>query len=313
MNTKASLEKTALLKSNIEKRIVGKGELIEKLIIALISGGHVLLEDVPGVGKTSLAKALADSVALSFSRIQCTPDTMPGDITGVSIYNAKTGEFEVVPGPVMNNIVLADELNRTTPKTQSALLEAMEEKKVTIDGNDLKLPEPFMVIGTQNPLETAGTYPLPEAQLDRFMMKLSVGYPDTGSAVNMADRFLEGSLHEETEAVLKASDITQIREDVKAITVNENLISYAVMITEATRTVDELSCGASPRALLSLLRCAQAYALMGSRDYCVPEDILNAAGLTLPHRLILTPQARMNRMSQTQILKNITNHIKVPS
>ena len=313
METISCAEKIALLKSNIEKRIVGKGDLIDKVIIAFISEGHVLLEDVPGVGKTSLVKSLADSIALSFSRIQCTPDTMPGDITGVSVYNRKSESFEVIPGPLMHNIVLADELNRTTPKTQSALLEAMEEKKVTIDGKTLSLPEPFMVIGTQNPLESAGTYPLPEAQLDRFMMKLSVGYPDTEGSVNMADRFLEGTLHEETEPVLNGSDIIDIREQVKGVKVNDKLVSYAVMIVEATRTASEFSCGASPRALLSVLRCAQAQALYKGRDYCIPEDILTAAMLALPHRLILTSQARMDRSSQYQILKGITNHIKVPA
>ena len=313
MDPKTTQDSIAQLRSNMEKRIVGKGELIDRLIIALLSEGHVLLEDVPGVGKTSLARSLADSLALSFSRIQCTPDTMPGDITGVSVYNSKTGSFEVVPGPVMNNIVLADELNRTTPKTQSALLEAMEENKVTIDGKDLPLPDPFMVIGTQNPLETAGTYPLPEAQLDRFMMKLSVGYPGKEDAVRMADRFLEGSLHEETKPVLEGKDIIDMRDQVKKVGVNEKLIDYAVMIVEETRTVPEISCGASPRALLSMLRCAQAHAMLNGRDYCIPEDILNSAHLTLPHRLILTAQARMNHMSQAQILKTITNHIKVPS
>ncbi|MCR5356654.1 MAG: MoxR family ATPase [Lachnospiraceae bacterium] len=313
MDTKVSNDNIALLRSNMEKRIVGKSGLIDRLIIALISEGHVLLEDVPGVGKTSLAKALADSLSLSFSRIQCTPDTMPSDITGVSVYNSKSGSFEVVPGPVVNNIVLADELNRTTPKTQSALLEAMEENKVTIDGKDLALPEPFMVIGTQNPLETAGTYPLPEAQLDRFMMKLSVGYPGTEDALDMAGRFLEGSLHEETKAVLKGEDILKMRSDVREVKINDKLIDYAVTIVESTRSVPEISCGASPRALLSMLRCAQAYALFSARDYCVPEDILNAAELTLPHRLILTAQARMNHVSQAQVLKTLTNHIKVPS
>ncbi|MBR5408058.1 MAG: MoxR family ATPase [Lachnospiraceae bacterium] len=313
MDPNTSLEGIVKLKSNIEKRIVGKGGLIDKLIIALLAEGHVLFEDVPGVGKTSLAKSLADSLALSFSRIQCTPDTMPGDITGISIYNSRTESFEVVPGPVMNNIVLADELNRTTPKTQSALLEAMEEKKITIDGKDLKLPEPFMVIGTQNPLETAGTYPLPEAQMDRFMMKLSVGYPGKEDALKMAGRFLDGSLHDETEAVLTAQDILKMREDVKKVGINEKLIDYAVIIVESTRTEPDISCGASPRALLSMLRCAQAYAVFASRDYCIPEDILNAAQLTLPHRLILTAQARMNHMSQDKVLKTITNHIKVPS
>ena len=313
MDTKTISDRIAVLKANIEKRIVGKGEVIDKLIIALLSEGHVLIEDVPGVGKTSLAKALADSLSLSFSRIQCTPDTMPADITGVSIYNAKSGEFEVMPGPVMNNIVLADELNRTSPKTQSALLEAMEEKKVTIDGKSMDLPEPFMVIGTQNPMETAGTYPLPEAQLDRFMMKLSVGYPDKADALKMADSFLLGTLHEVTQTVLTGEDITDMRECVQKTGVVGKLTDYSVMIVEATRSYEDISCGASPRALLSLLRCAQAFAVFAGRDYCIPEDVLRSALLTLPHRLVLTSQAKMNRTTQAQALKRITDRIKVPS
>ncbi len=183
------------LKENMELRIVGKGDVIEKLIICLLSEGHALLEDVPGVGKTSLAKTLADSLSLSFSRIQCTPDTTPSDITGMSIYDPKEQGFKTVPGPVVSNIVLVDELNRTSPKTQSALLEVMEENMVTIDGNHISVPAPFMVIGTQNPAEMAGTYPIPESQLDRFMMKLSVGYPDAVASADMAKRFLDGSLH----------------------------------------------------------------------------------------------------------------------
>ena len=302
-----------LLKENIEKRIVGKGELIGRMIIALLSEGHVLIEDVPGVGKTTLAKALSDSLSLSFSRIQCTPDTMPSDITGVSVFNSKSGEFEVVPGPVMNNIVLADELNRTSPKTQSALLEAMEEHSVTIDGKNLALPDPFMVIGTQNPMETAGTYPLPEAQLDRFMMRIKVGYPDRTDALRMTESFLSGTLHETTMAVLEGADILKMQTAVKEITVNEKLADYSVSIVEATRADTDIECGASPRALLSLLRYAQARALYEGRDYCIPEDILQSALVTLPHRLILTAQARMNRMSQEKVLKRITDHIKVPS
>ena len=306
-------EKTDVLKNNIEKRIVGKGELIDKLIIALLAQGHVLIEDVPGMGKTSLARALADSLDLSFSRIQCTPDTMPGDIVGISVYNSSTASFEVIPGPIMNNIVLADELNRTSPKTQAALLEAMEEGKVTIDGKDIKLPQPFMVIGTQNPKEQAGTYPLPESQLDRFMMRLSVGYPKREDAIKMAGLYLAGDLHEETQAVLTGDDIVKMREEVQKVQVNESLIDYAVMIAEGTRNHQDIACGASPRALLALLRCAQAHAMYEGRDYCIPEDILSAASLTLSHRIILTAQARMNRLSGPQVLKNIIDHIKVPS
>ncbi len=301
------------LKKNIEKRIVGKGEVIDKMIIALLAGGHVLIEDVPGVGKTSLARALAQSLSLSFSRIQCTPDTMPSDITGVSVYNSKTGSFDPVPGPVMNNIVLADELNRTTPKTQSALLEAMEEGRVTIDGKGIPLPDPFMVIGTQNPMELTGTYPLPEAQLDRFMMKMSVGYPAREDTLKMADSFIRGSLHEVTEPVLNADDVIKMRAGVKEVGINERLVDYAVMIAEATRSDPDISCGASSRALLSLLRCAQAAAFYAGRDYCIPEDILSSALNTLPHRLILTAQAKMNRTSGEGVLKRITDHIKVPS
>ncbi|MCR5421010.1 MAG: MoxR family ATPase [Lachnospiraceae bacterium] len=311
MNSQSTSEKLGLLKSNIKKRLVGKDDLIDRLIIALLAGGHVLLEDVPGVGKTSLAQALSDSLALSFARIQCTPDTMPADITGISVYNRNKEIFEPVFGPVMNNIVLADELNRTTPKTQSALLEVMEEKKVTIDGKDYILPKPFMVIGTQNPMETTGTYPLPEAQLDRFMMRLSVGYPDSKDAKEMAEKFLEGYLLMKTEPVLAANDIINIKKEVEDVKVNEHLVDYAVRITEATRSDPEIICGASPRALLSLLRCAQAYAVYEGRDYCIPEDMLNAALITLPHRLILTAQAKMNKSSQYKLLKNITDHIKV--
>lgn len=302
-----------ILKQNIEKRIVGKSETVDRLITALLCGGHVLIEDVPGVGKTTLAKSLSDSLALSFARIQCTPDTMPSDITGLSIYNTKTGDFEVVPGPVMNNIVLADELNRTSPKTQSALLQVMEEHSVTIDGKLIAMPEPFMVIGTQNPMETAGTYPLPEAQLDRFMMRLRIGYPDSSDAVKMAESFLEGTLHQETLSVLEGSDIIKLRQDVKEVRVNGSLTDYAVLIIEATRNDSDIECGASPRALLSLLRYAQAHALYEGRDYCIPEDVLNSALVTLPHRLVLTSQARMNRMSQDRVIKRITDHIKVPS
>ena len=303
-------DRIAKLKGNIEQRIVGKGDVIDKIITALLAGGHVLLEDVPGVGKTSLAKALADSLTLSFSRIQCTPDTMPSDITGISIYNKDTGTFSIMPGPVLNNIVLADELNRTSPKTQSALLEVMEEHKLTIDGTSYPVPEPFMVIGTQNPAEMAGTYPLPESQLDRFMMKLSVGYPAAEASKEMAKRFLDGDLHSETDAVLTGKDICDIKEEVSKITVHSNLLSYASDIVDATRSKSEISVGASPRALLSMIRCSQAIAYLADRDYCIPEDVATAAELTLPHRLILSSEARLSRITGTDLLKDILKKVK---
>ncbi|MBR5635807.1 MAG: MoxR family ATPase [Pseudobutyrivibrio sp.] len=303
-------EKVQKLKDNMEQRIVGKGEVIEKMIISLLAEGHVLLEDVPGVGKTSLAKALADSVALSFSRIQCTPDTMPSDITGVSIYNSKEQTFQVMTGPVVNNIVLVDELNRTSPKTQSALLQVMEEYKVNIDGEDIPVPQPFMVIGTQNPMDMAGTYPLPEAQLDRFMMKLSVGYPNADASGDMVSRFLEGQLHQETKSVLSADDINEMRKQVKAVSIKDNLRDYAVNIVESTRTNPEIACGASPRALLSLIRCAQALAYIADRDYCVPEDIAEAAKLTLSHRIILTSEAKLSRTTKEYLINNILQQVR---
>ncbi len=299
------------LKASMEQRIVGKGDVLDKVILALLCGGHLLLEDVPGVGKTSIARALADSLALSFARIQCTPDTMPSDITGISIYRPAEGSFEVMAGPIVNNIVLADELNRTSPKTQSALLEVMEEHKVTIDGKALEVPEPFMVIGTQNPVEMAGTYPLPESQLDRFLMKLSVGYPDTDASEDMARRFLSGQLHEETRQVLTGEDIREMKTFVSRVTMHRDLTAYAVRIVEATRRKAEISCGASPRALLAMLRCAQAIAYMDDRAYCIPEDIAEAAALTLPHRLILSAGAKMSRTTGEELMTKILQEVSV--
>ncbi len=299
------------LRSNIEKRIVGKGDVIDKLMICLLAGGHVLLEDVPGVGKTSLAKAMADSLSLSFARIQCTPDTTAADITGFSMYDQKENSFKVMPGPIVSNIVLADELNRTSPKTQSALLEVMEEHRVTIDGNDIPVPEPFMVIATQNPANMAGTYPIPESSLDRFMMKISVGYPDAEASVDMARRFLEGDLHGKTEPVLNAADILEMRKETEAVKIHDELRSYAVQIVEETRTKAEVSCGASPRALLSMLRCAQAIAYLADRNYCIPEDIAEAAKLSIPHRLVLTTEAKLSRTTKDYLVQKILERVKV--
>ncbi|MBQ9644337.1 MAG: MoxR family ATPase [Lachnospiraceae bacterium] len=305
-------EKLSLLKNNIGRRLIGKDELVDLVLTALLAGGHILLEDVPGVGKTTLARALADSIDAGFSRIQCTPDTMPGDITGVTVYHMEKGVFETMPGPVVNQIVLADELNRATPKTQAALLEAMEERQVTIDGKTIPIPEPFLVIGTENPMEMAGTYPLPEAQLDRFMMKLSVGYPSSEEALRMADEFLSGVLHEPTQAVLLAQDILEMKQEVKQITVHEDLVCYARDLIEETRRRREVRFGASPRALLELLRASQACAYLEGRDYCVPEDVRRMCRVVLPHRLIMTADARMNRTSAQQVVREILEHVRVP-
>ena len=305
-------EKLSLLKNNIGRRLIGKDELVDLVLTALLAGGHILLEDVPGVGKTTLARALADSIDAGFSRIQCTPDTMPGDITGVTVYHMEKGVFETMPGPVVNQIVLADELNRATPKTQAALLEAMEERQVTIDGKTIPIPEPFQVIGTENPMEMAGTYPLPEAQLDRFMMKLSVGYPSSEEALRMADEFLSGVLHEPTQAVLLAQDILEMKQEVKQITVHEDLVCYARDLIEETRRRREVRFGASPRALLELLRASQACAYLEGRDYCVPEDVRRMCRVVLPHRLIMTADARMNRTSAQQVVREILEHVRVP-
>ena len=304
-------QKIQLLKDNVEMRIVGKGQVIDKIIICLLSDGHVLLEDVPGVGKTSIVKALSDSLSLSFSRIQCTPDTTPSDITGFSIFDQSTQTFKTLPGPVINNIVLADELNRTSPKTQSALLEVMEEHKVTIDGTDIPVPEPFMVIATQNPREMAGTYPIPESQLDRFMMKLSVGYPDTKSSEDMAKRYLAGELHSKTSPVLSGEDIINMRKEVTSVSIHDNLMAYAVKIVDETRNRSEISCGASPRALLSMLRCAQAIAYLAERDYCIPEDIADAAMFCLPHRIMLTTEAKLSHATGEFIIGQILARVKV--
>lgn len=304
-------EKIQKLKSNMEQRIVGKGPVLDKIIASLLADGHVLLEDVPGVGKTSIVKALSDSINLSFSRIQCTPDTTPSDITGFSMYDQKIGDFKVIDGPVMNNIILADELNRTSPKTQSALLEVMEEHTVTIDGKKRSVPEPFMVIATQNPTEMAGTYPIPESQMDRFMIKLSVGYPDAKASEEMANRFLEGTLHEKTAPVLTGADIIEMRKAVNAVTIHEELRSYGVKIVEATRNTPEISCGASPRGLLALFRYAQAIAYIDERDYCIPEDIAEAASYTLPHRIMLTTEAKLSKTTKEFMIEQILNKVKV--
>lgn len=298
--------------SNIEKMIVGKEKVVELVAVALISGGHILLEDVPGVGKTTLAKALSASIDCGFTRIQFTPDTLPSDVTGMSIYNMSTGTFEFVKGQIMNNIVLADEINRTSPKTQASLLEAMEEGQVSVDGNTYKLPQPFMVIATKNPVEHIGTYNLPEAQLDRFMLRISVGYPEMEDEINMARHFLDNMAVDKLQAIVDGDTIMKAREEVTNIQINKDIIEYIVKLMDKTRHESEISLGASPRATLSLIRACQGYAYIQGRDYVIPEDVKYMLPHVLGHRLILSSEAKMNGYDMRDVLVKVLENVPVP-
>ncbi len=300
------------LEENINKVFVGKAEVVENLLLCLFAGGHLLLEDVPGVGKTTLAGVLARSMEGSFGRIQFTPDTLPGDVTGVSVYNMKTCEFEYRAGAVMNQILLADEINRTSPKTQASLLEAMAEGQVTVDGAVHRLPDPFMVIATQNPIEFIGTYALPEAQMDRFMMRISIGYPERRQEILMAEQFLNGLTPDKVEPVCKTRDVLQIRKAVSGITVKESLLAYMEDIVTLTREEERFLLGASPRAMLALLRAAQAKAFLQGRDYVKPDDVRAVAVQVLSHRLVLSAEARMQSAGRDGILKKLILKAKVP-
>lgn len=298
---------------NMEKAIVGKREAIELALITFLSDGHLLLEDVPGVGKTTLGKALAQSVRCSFSRIQFTPDTLPGDVTGMTIYQMQTGQFTYMPGVVMNDIVLADEINRTSPKTQASLLEAMEERQVTVDGKTYPLPELFMVIATQNPVEQLGTWQLPEAQLDRFMMKVSLGYPNRiGEETEIVRRVLEQESAKGPEAVITREEVMRIKEAAARVKVHEDVMSYAVEIVRNTRKSKYLTLGASPRAAIALSRAARSRAWLKGRDFTVPEDVAALAEPVLLHRLILSPEARLEGKNAKEILKEAMYAVKVP-
>lgn len=293
------------VEASINEVFVGKEEVVENLLICLLAGGHVLLEDVPGVGKTTLANALAGSMECSLGRIQFTPDTLPGDVLGVSIYNMKTGEFEYSKGVVMNQIVLADEINRTSPKTQASLLEAMAEGRVTVDGKVYELPKPFMVIATQNPIEFLGTYPLPEAQMDRFMMRLTIGYPDREQELLMARKHLAGVTVDKIKPVCKAEDIIKLQQEVSAIKVTEPVLAYMEDIIELTRKEENFQLGASPRALLALVRASQSKAFLQERDYVKPDDVKAVAMQVLGHRLSLTSEARMRKESVSKLLYSL--------
>ncbi|MBR6321626.1 MAG: MoxR family ATPase [Lachnospiraceae bacterium] len=305
-------EKAVRLQENINKVLIGKEEVVRDVVVCFLAGGHILLEDVPGVGKTTLALALARSMSCSFGRIQFTPDTLPSDVTGTAVYQMQLQQFVYQPGVVMNNIILADEINRTSPKTQAGLLEAMEEKQVSVDGKVYPLPEPFLVIATQNPIEYIGTYPLPEAQLDRFMMKLTIGYPDTEQELKMASRFLSGEADREIEAVIGPEDLLAMREELTGVTIQDKVLSYAETIITSTRSDEGFSLGASPRAFLHLLAAARANAYLDGRDYVRPDDVRDEAAKVLAHRMVLSPEARIRRDEPAALLRAMIGRIRVP-
>ena len=300
------------LKAQMQEYFVGKEDIIENLLVCLFAGGHVLLEDVPGVGKTTLAQTVAKSVDCDFGRIQFTPDTLPSDVVGTEIYNMKTGEFTFREGAIMHQIVLADEINRTSPKTQASLLEAMAEQQVTVGGVKRSVPQPFMVIATQNPVEFMGTYPLPEAQLDRFMMKLSLGYPSAEEELRLARNVLNGKKTETLESVIRSQDVLNIRSRVEKITIRDNVLSYLREIIDQTRQDKRFVYGASPRALLALMRAAQARAFLLGREFVKPDDIKTLVLPVLAHRLMLTSEAKIGKEETGRILKSIVARVKVP-
>ena len=305
-------ENASKIKENIAKVIVGKDEIINLLLTALLADGHVLIEDMPGTGKTKLAKALAASLDADFNRIQFTPDLLPADITGLNIYNQKSGQFEFTKGPVFTNILLADEINRATPRTQSGLLECMEERQVTVDGQTHALEAPFFLIATQNPVETAGTYPLPEAQLDRFLIKLSVGYPTAEDEAMILYRRKNGDPMETVEPVCSADDIKRCIAAVKETHIDAAIYKYIVDIVSATRTHPFTALGASPRASIALMRASQSAAFMDGRNYVTPEDVALMVNYVLPHRIHLTQEAKVKRIEVGFVISEIMKAVRPP-
>jgi MoxR-like ATPase len=297
---------------NIERVIVGKRATVELAVVGLLAQGHVLIEDVPGVGKTMLARSLACSLGCSFGRIQFTPDMLPSDVTGVSVFNQATREFEFRPGPVMTQVVLTDEINRATPKTQAALLEVMEERQVTVDGVTHVLPKPFMVLATQNPIEYEGTFPLPEAQLDRFLLRIRLGYPNMDDEISVLDRQQFHHPIEDLEPVATVEEVLQAQELIKSVYVSPAVKRYIVEIVEKTRQHSDVYLGASPRGSLTLYRAGQARAAMDGRDYILPDDVKALAVAALGHRVIVGPRARLQNLTSENILEDILEEMPVP-
>lgn len=298
--------------ANIEKVIVGKRESIKLLIAGLLSKGHVLIEDVPGVGKTMLVRALAKSVNADFKRIQFTPDLLPSDITGVTIYNQQNAQFEFRPGPIFANIVLADEVNRTTPRTQSGLLESMQEYAVTVDGKTHKLPEPFFVIATQNPIEFYGTYPLPEAQMDRFIMRFNMGYLPELEEIKLLENRLTQDPIDNLKPVLNLSDILSLMESINKVHVHKDILSYIVKIVEVTRDHQDIKLGSSPRGSLAMMHLSKTYALLNNRDYATPTDVKNIAVAALNHRIVLFPSSLVKGVKSEEVISEVLEKVPVP-
>ena len=297
---------------NMEKVIIGKRGTIEMVVITLLCRGHVLLEDVPGVGKTTLLATLARSIDGEFNRIQFTPDVLPSDILGFSMYNPKTGEFEYQKGAILSQFILADEINRTPPKTQSSLLEVMEERQMTVDGKTYKMPQPFMVLATQNPIEYLGTFPLPEAQLDRFFMKLSIGYPAVEDEVAMLTRFKENNPLHTLLPVATVEEIIALQEAIQQVYVNEGINRFIVEIVSETRVQSEVLLGSSPRGSLNLLRAAQGWAFYEGRDYIIPDDVIKMAPFVLTHRIQLKHEAKLKQVKPEEIINRILRSVRLP-
>ncbi|MFO7612322.1 MAG: MoxR family ATPase [Clostridia bacterium] len=303
-----------MVKDNIGKVIVGKDDVIDLVLVSLFCSGHVLLEDVPGLGKTVLAKSLARSVDCGFRRIQFTPDLLPSDLTGISIYNQKESDFVFRMGPLFTNIVLADEINRATPRTQSALLECMEERQITVEGDTRKLDSPFFVIATQNPLETQGTFPLPEAQMDRFFMRLSIGYPDIEQGLAILNRFESEEPFDDLGHVATASDIIEVQKDMKNVSISDDVKRYIMDIVEATRNSTKLALGLSPRGSLALMRAARAYAAINGRDFVIPEDVKKVCVSVTAHRVMLKGHAMSSGTRGTiSAIEEILASVKTPT
>jgi len=311
MNIKLIIDFRDKLMQNLEKVILGKTKVLDLVIMGLLCHGHLLIDDVPGVGKTILAKSIAISLGCKFHRIQFTPDMLPSDITGVSFFNQVSKIIEFRPGPVFAEIILADEINRATPKTQSALLEAMEERQVTIDGVTHPLPKTFMVIGTQNPIEYEGTFPLPEAQLDRFLMKIRIGYPSASYEIKMLESQQFHHPIEDLKAVVTKKELLKVQESIKKIYVSDAIKKYIVRLIKATRENEDIYLGASPRGSLGLFRVGQVYAALNGRDYIIPDDIKEIAGPVLAHRMVIQPGARIKNLTSDQVIQEILSQIPV--